>query len=80
MVSTLFFSQLVLIALLWLWLMLQWTWPSDRATMHLTPPHPMPPRRPRSRKPHCDACAPPSAPRLHAHIVQPRPVSPAAAR
>src|SRR6266851_5064435 len=31
MVSHLFFSQLVLIALVWLCLMLQWAWPSDPA-------------------------------------------------
>src|SRR2546426_1123747 len=76
MVPALFFSQLVLIALLWLRLMLQWTWPSDRATTRLTPPHPTPPRGTRSREPkpfagltrtpHCDACAHTNAPRLHA--------------
>ena len=32
MVPDLFFSQLVLIALVWLCLMLHWTWPSDPAT------------------------------------------------
>ena len=31
MVSDLFFSQLVLIALVWLCLMLYWVWPSDPA-------------------------------------------------
>ena len=31
MVSHLFFYQLVLIALVWLCLMLQWAWPSDPA-------------------------------------------------
>jgi IS1 family transposase len=66
MVSHLFFYQLMLIALIWLCVMLQWAWPSDSAaacpsTLDLTPP-----RRKRSRepkpftglttKPHCDAC------------------------
>src|SRR5207249_2207383 len=80
MVSALCFSQLVLIALLWLRLMLHWAWSSDRATARLIPPHPMPPRRTRSRepkplagltrKPHCDVCEHTSAP---AHTpLQPR--------
>ena len=65
MVSHLFFSQLVLIALVWLCLMLQWTWPSDPATCPPTPePSPPVPKRQRERtpcaglttKPHCDAC------------------------
>src|SRR5215471_14581420 len=65
MVSPLFFSQVVLIALVWLCLMLQWAWPSDPAVCP-TPPEP-PPLRPKrkrepkpfaglTRKPHCDAC------------------------
>jgi hypothetical protein len=66
MVSHLFFYQLVLIALVWLCLMLHWTWPSDPATCPLTPePTPPVPKRHRERKPfaglttkpHCDACA-----------------------
>ena len=65
MVSHLFFYQLVLIALVWLCLMLQWTWPSDPATCPPTPePSPPVPKRQRERtpcaglttKPHCDAC------------------------
>jgi IS1 family transposase len=66
MVSHLFFYQLVLVALVWLCLMLQWAWPSDPATCS-PPPEPTPPvpKRPRERrpfaglttKPHCDACA-----------------------
>ena len=31
MVSHLFFYQLVLVALVWLYLMLHWVWPSDSA-------------------------------------------------
>src|SRR5215472_16040029 len=68
MVSTLLFSQLVLIALFCLCLVFQWAWSRDRATTH-----PMPPRRTRRRepkpfvgllhKPHCDACESASDPR-----------------
>ena len=66
MVSPLFFYQLVLIALVWLYLMLHWMWPSDAATGPTTPaPTPPVPKRHRERKPfaclttkpHCDACA-----------------------
>jgi hypothetical protein len=65
MVPALFFYQLVLIALVWLFLMLQWTWPSDPATCPMTPTSTPPvPKRKRERKPfvglttkpHCDAC------------------------
>ncbi len=45
MVSHLFFYQLVLIALVWLCVMLQWAWPSDPAA--LCPTHRIPhPHRP----------------------------------
>src|SRR5713101_7474138 len=77
--SRLFFSQLVLVALVWVCLMLHGVWPSDCATAHPTPPHPTPPRRQRSREPkpfagltrtpHCDACE---------HATAPRPQAPAA--
>src|SRR6266436_1390537 len=69
MVSHLFFYQLTLIALVWLCVMLRWTWPSDPATCPPTPePTPPGPKRNRERKPfaglttkpHCDACAPAS--------------------
>jgi hypothetical protein len=43
MVSPLFFSQLTLIALVWLCLMLQWVWPSNAAACP-TIPAPLPPR------------------------------------
>src|SRR3989475_12265348 len=79
MVSTLFSSQLVRVALVWLCLLLQWVWSSDRARAQPTPPHPTLPRRTRSRepqpfaglttKPHCDACA---------HASDPRPQAPSA--
>src|SRR5919204_6171522 len=66
MVSALFFYQLVLVALVWLCLMLQWAWPSARATAQPTPSPRTPPRRKRccepqpfvglTTKPPCDAC------------------------
>src|SRR6266481_19128 len=66
MVSHLFFYQLVLVALVWLCVMLQWAWPSDPAAVCPTtpePPGPLPKRKrePKPfagliRKPHCDAC------------------------
>lgn len=65
MVPDLFFSQLVLIPLVWLCLMLHWTRPSDLATCPPTPElMPPVPKRKRERKPfagltkkpHCAAC------------------------
>ena len=65
MVSDLFFYQLVLVALVWLCLMLQWVWPSDIAVCPTTPEPPPPlPKRTRepkpfaglTHKPPCDAC------------------------
>jgi IS1 family transposase len=80
MVSPLFFYQLGFLALLWLCLMLHYTWPSDRATRRQSPSQPAsPPPQKRSRgpqpfaglthKPHCDACE---------QAVEPRPPSPSA--
>jgi hypothetical protein len=43
MIPTLFFYELVLIALAWLFLMLCWLWPNDPATRCLTQPQPTPP-------------------------------------
>ncbi len=67
MVSNLVFYQLVLIALLWLFLMLSWWWPSEPAAARPIPPTPVTAPRKRStapkpfmgliRQPHCDACA-----------------------
>jgi hypothetical protein len=81
MVSHLFFYQLVLIALVWLCLMLQWVWPSDPAAACPTPRAPTPPvpKRHRAptpfegltRKPHCDAWAHATAPRPHAPAAPP---------
>src|SRR6266704_4808316 len=66
MVSHLVFYQLMLIALLWLFLMLSWVWPSEPAAARPLPPTPVTPLRTRStapkpfpgliRQPHCDAC------------------------
>src|SRR5215470_11182678 len=81
MVHDLFFYQLVLVALVWLCLMLQRAWPSDRVTAQPTRPAPTPPRRKRrcepkpfaglTRKPHCDACEPVDAPHPHAPSTPP---------
>src|SRR5437016_791548 len=66
MVSHLFFYQLILVALVWLCLMLQWAWPSDPAAVCPTAPEPtsLLPKRKReprpfaglTKKPPCDAC------------------------
>ena len=45
MVSHLFFSQLMLIALVWLCVMLHWAWPSDPVAAGPPPLEP-PPARP----------------------------------
>src|SRR6266511_1425445 len=68
MVSNLVFYQLALIALVWVFLMLSWCWPSEPAAARPIPPTPVTPPRKRStapkpftglaRKPHCDACEP----------------------
>ena len=65
--SHLFFYQLILVALVWLCVMLQWVWPSAPAAACSTTPEPppLPPKRQREPKPfegltikpHCDACA-----------------------
>jgi hypothetical protein len=65
MVSHLFFSQFALIALLWLFFLLLYAWPSDRARRP-HPAAPIAPRRQRSnapkpfagltQKPHCALC------------------------
>jgi IS1 family transposase len=65
-VSNLVFYQLVLIALVWVFLMLYGLWPSEPAAARPTPPKPVTPPRKRSRDPKpfigltrtppCDAC------------------------
>ena len=81
MVSHLFFYQLVLIALVWLCLLLQWVWPSAPAAACSTTPEPPPPHPKRQRepkpfegltiKPHCDACASSRAPHPQTPSVPP---------
>jgi hypothetical protein len=66
MVSNLVVYQLALIALVWLFLLLSWLWPSEPAAARPLPPTPVTPPRKRStapkplpgltRKPHGDAC------------------------
>src|SRR6266545_5029906 len=81
MVSDLFFSQLMLIALLRLCVMLHWVWPSDPtiASPTILPATLPPPKRRRepkpfaglTRKPHCDACEHASDSRPHAPSAPP---------
>jgi IS1 family transposase len=89
MVPDLFFYQLVLIALMWLCVMLQWVWPSDSAACPTTPaPPPRPPKRTRepqpfaglARKPHCDACEHASAPPPQAPAAPPPRIVPTRGR
>src|SRR5713101_2702414 len=89
MVSHLFFYQLVLIALVWLCVMLQWAWPSDPAAA--CPPPELPPLLPKRKrepksfaglttKPHCDACAHTSAPHPQAPSAPPPRIIPTRGR
>src|SRR5215813_11992967 len=68
MVLDLFFYELLLFGLLWLYVMLPWGWSYDRAAPGPTTPKPAKPPRTRShnpqpfpgltRTPHCAACEP----------------------
>jgi len=60
MVSTLFFSQLVLVALVWLCVMLHWTWPSDPAAVCPTTPEPQAHGQSATVSPHPLKASPPS--------------------
>jgi hypothetical protein len=81
MVSELFFYQLALIALVWLYCMLHWVWLCDRPTVPSPLPQHTPLRRTRSRepkpfaglttRPHCDACTHASDSRPHAPAAPP---------
>src|SRR5712691_12210613 len=76
MVSHLFFYQLVLLGLLWLCVMLHYTWPNECAAGDQRPSQPLPPPRKRSsdskpfpgltRTPPCAACE-----QGHEHSPQP---------
>jgi IS1 family transposase len=89
MVPTLFFYQLVLVALVWLCVMLQWAWPSDPATCpppsEPTPPEPKRHREPTpfaglTTKPHCDTCEHGTAPRPQAPSPPPPRIVPTRGR
>ena len=89
MVPTLFFSQLVLVALVWLCVMLHWAWPSDLATgpppSEPTPPEPKRHREPKpfaglTTKPHCDTCEHGTAPRPPAPSTPPPRIVPTQGR
>ena len=70
MVSPLFFSQLMLIALVWLCLMLHGLWPSEPAAERLTTAPPIPPSRTRAKgpKPFPGLTRPPFAPGYHGFL------------
>jgi hypothetical protein len=51
MVSNLVFSQLILIALVWVFLMLYWLWSSEPAAARPTTSKPLTPPRTRSKEP-----------------------------
>ena len=84
MVSHLFFYQLVLIALVWLFLLLHYAWPHERANHpRSAEPEPLTPKRPRSKaptpfagltqRPQCALCEREAA---HAHEPPPAPPAP----
>src|SRR4030095_16838769 len=89
MVPTLFFSQLVLVALVWMCFMLHWAWPSDPATCP-PPSEPTPPKPKRHRaptpfaglttKPHCDACEHASTPHAETPSTPPPRIVPTRGR
>jgi hypothetical protein len=61
MAPDLFFYQLALIALVWLYLMLHWAWSSDPAACSTTAEFSSPLPKPKPfaglpHKPHCEAC------------------------
>jgi IS1 family transposase len=82
MIPTLFFYELVLVALVWLFLMLCGLWPNDPAARCPTQPQPRPPRKrsnnPKpftglTHKPHCALCEQEATP---PHPQPPLPPSP----
>src|SRR5881409_3380544 len=83
MVSQFFFSQLVLLGLLWLCCMLHAAGPSRHAAGVPRPPERMPPSRKRPRvpepfpglthTPRCEACAQAAVPRAQAPCAPPTP-------
>ena len=89
MVPTLFFYQLVLVALVWLCVMLHWAGPRGPATCP-PPSEPTPPKPKRHReptpfaglttKPHCDTCEHGTAPRPPAPSTPPPRIVPTRGR
>src|SRR5215510_15080530 len=89
MIPTLFFYQLVLVALVWLCVMLHWAGPSGPATCP-PPSAPTPPKPKRHReptpfaglttKPHCDTCEHGTAPRPPAPSTPPPRIVPTRGR
>ena len=81
MIPHLFFYQLVLLGLLWLFFMLHAAWPSQGTAIPWRPVEPILPPRKRSsdskpfpgltRKPHCEACTQTAAPRQQAPCAPP---------
>jgi transposase-like protein len=81
MIPHLFFYQLVLLGLLWLFFMLHAAWPSQGTAIPRRPVEPILPPRKRSsdskpfpgltRKPHCEACTQAAAPRQQAPCAPP---------
>src|SRR5215510_14544674 len=88
MVSALLFYQLGLIALVGLYLILHWVWPSAAADVCPTTPAPPPPKRKREpkpfaglpQKPHCDSCAHPTNPRRQVSSTPPPRIVPTRGR
>jgi hypothetical protein len=89
MVPTLFFYQLVLVALVWLCVMLHWAWPSDPTTCpppsEPTPPEPKRHREPKpfaglTTKPPCDTCEHGTVPRPQAPSTPPPRIVPTRGR
>ena len=81
MIPHLFFYQLVLLGLLWLFFMLHAAWPSQGTAIPRRPVEPILPPRKRSsdskpfpglpRKPHCEACTQAAVPRSQAPCAPP---------
>ena len=88
MIPHLFYSQLMILGLLWLCVMLHSVWPSRGALSHQRPaePEPIKPKRKHSsepkpfagltQKPPCALCAHEAAPLTPASPVRPKPLPP----
>ena len=86
MVSPLFFYQLVLLALVWLFMMLSYVWPSNRTAEGQRPLQPIQPPRKHSKepkpfaglthKPHCALCEQEASPAKPPTLVRPDSMAP----